>query len=55
MNQGDGPDPSITDRDEGSTWSTTDGAADIEDLVNERDLADFLVEPVPDTPDTSTP
>ncbi len=36
------------DPDDGSTWSTIDGTAEIEDLVNEDDLDDFLVEPIPD-------
>ena len=36
------------DPDDGSTWSTIDGTAEIEDLVNEDDLEDFLVEPIPD-------
>jgi hypothetical protein len=36
------------DPDDGSTWSTIDGTAEIENLVNEDDLEDFLVEPIPD-------
>ena len=44
----DDPEPATGDPDDGSTWSTIDGTAEIEDLVNEDDLADFLVEPIPD-------
>ena len=36
------------DPDDGSTWSTIDGTAEIENLVNEDDLENFLVEPIPD-------
>ena len=35
------------DPDDGSTWSTIDGTAEIEDLMDEDELADFLVEPIP--------
>jgi hypothetical protein len=44
----DDADPPASDPDDGSTWSTLDGTAEIEDLVNEEDLEDFLVEPIPD-------
>jgi hypothetical protein len=36
------------DPDDGSTWSTIDDTAAIENLVNEEDLENFLVEPIPD-------
>jgi hypothetical protein len=42
------PEPASGDPDDGSTWSTIDGTAEIEELVNEDDLEDFLVEPIPD-------
>jgi hypothetical protein len=44
----DDPESTSGDPDDGSTWSTIDGTAQIEDLVNEDDLEDFLVEPIPD-------
>jgi hypothetical protein len=36
------------DPDDDSTWSTIDNTADIDELVNEEDLENFLVEPIPD-------
>ena len=36
-----------SDRDDGSTWSTIDGTAEIEELMSEDELEDFLVEPIP--------
>lgn len=44
----DEPVPTAGDPDDGSTWSTIDGTAEIEDLVNKDDLEDFLVEPISD-------
>ena len=38
--------PVTGDPDKDSTWSTIDSTADIEALVNEEDLANFLVEPI---------
>ena len=46
--QSDVPEPAAGDPDDGSTWSTIDGTAEIGDLVNEEDLENFLVEPIPD-------
>ena len=43
----DTADPMPSDPDDGSTWSTIDNTADIEDLMNEEDLENFLVEPIP--------
>ena len=42
------PESTASDPDDGSTWSTIDGTAEIEALVNEEDLEDFLVEPISD-------
>ena len=42
------PESTASDPDDGSTWSTIDGTAEIEELMNEEDLEDFLVEPIPD-------
>lgn len=42
------PESTASDPDDSSTWSTIDGTAEIEELVNEEDLEDFLVEPIPD-------
>jgi hypothetical protein len=39
--------PATGDPDDDSTWSTIDGTADIDELVNEEDLENFLVEPIP--------
>ena len=38
--------PATGDPDDDSTWSTIDGTADIDALVNEEDLENFLVEPI---------
>ena len=38
--------PVTGDPDMDSTWSTIDGTADIDELVNEDDLENFLVEPI---------
>jgi hypothetical protein len=38
--------PATGDPDQDSTWSTIDGTADIDELVNEEDFANFLVEPI---------
>ena len=43
----DAPEPRTGDPDDGSTWSTIDGTAEIEELMNEEDLEDFLIEPIP--------
>ncbi len=42
------PESTASDPDDSSTWSTIAGTAEIEELVNEEDLEDFLVEPIPD-------
>lgn len=47
--------PIVPDPDDGSTWSTLDGTAEIGDLVNEEDLKNFLVEPIPDPLATNEP
>ena len=44
----DGAESAAGDPDDGSTWSTIDDTAEIENLVNEEDLENFLVEPIPD-------
>jgi hypothetical protein len=44
----DTTDPAPSDPDDSSTWSTIDNTAGIEDLMNEDDLENFLVEPIPD-------
>ena len=44
----DEPESTLSDPDDGSTWSTIDGTAEIEELMDEDDLEDFLVEPIPD-------
>ncbi len=36
------------DPDTGSTWSTIDGTAEVDELLNDEDLDTFLVEPIPD-------
>ena len=41
-------DPPAHDRDRHSTWNTIDGTADIDDVLDEDDLENFLVEPMPD-------
>ncbi len=55
----DATEPATGDPDMGSTWSTIDGTAEVDDLLDEEDLKDFLVEPIPDplvgTEDTNTP
>jgi hypothetical protein len=42
------------DPDRGSTWSTIDGTADVDDLLDAEDLDDFLVEPTADPRTTLT-
>ena len=44
----DDADLAAHDPDDGSTWSTIDNTAGIEQLVDEEDLENFLVEPIPD-------
>lgn len=58
-NQRDAAEPATGDPDMGSTWSTIDGTAEVDELLNDEDLENFLVEPTIeplDTPvDTETP
>ena len=58
--QADAIDPTDTettarDPDRHSTWNTIDGTVDVDDLVDEDDLENFLVEPIPNPlePDAS--
>jgi hypothetical protein len=44
----DVPEPATGDPDRDSTWNTLDGTADLDELVDEEDLENFLVEPIPD-------
>ena len=36
------------DPDRHSTWNTLDGTVDIDEVLDEDDLENFLVEPIPD-------
>ena len=48
-------DPVPHDPDAHSTWNTLDGTVEIDEVLDEDDLKDFLVEPIPDplaAPDT---
>lgn len=38
-------DETTADHDIHSTWNTIDGTADVEDLLDEEDLENFLMEP----------
>jgi hypothetical protein len=48
----DATDPPVRDPDRHSTWNTIDGTADIDEVLNEADLENFLVEPIPDLLDS---
>ena len=41
-------DDTARDPDRHSTWNTLDGTVDIDEVMAEDDLEDFLVEPIPD-------
>jgi hypothetical protein len=40
-------DTTARDPDRHSTWNTIDGTVDVDDVVDEDDLENFLVEPIP--------
>ena len=44
----DTTDPPAHDPDRHSTWNTINGTTDIDDVLDEDDLENFLVEPMPD-------
>jgi hypothetical protein len=48
-------DTTARDPDRHSTWNTIDGTVDVAEVVDEGDLEDFLVEPIPNPldPDAS--
>jgi hypothetical protein len=48
-------DTTARDPDRHSTWNTFDGTVDVDDVVDEDDLENFLVEPIPNPldPDAS--
>ena len=48
-------DTTARDPDRDSTWNTIDGTVDVDEVLNEDDLENFLVEPIPNPlePDAS--
>jgi len=44
----DTTDTTTRDPDQHSTWNTLDGTVDIDDVLDEDDLENFFVEPMPD-------
>jgi hypothetical protein len=61
-NRSDAIDPTDTsdvtarDPDRHSTWNTIDGTVDVDEVLDEDDLENFLVEPIPNplNPDTTS-
>ena len=60
-NRSDAIDPTDTsdvtarDPDRHSTWNTIDGTVDVDEVLDEDDLENFLVEPIPNPPNPDTP
>jgi len=44
-------DTATRDPDRHSTWNTIDGTVDVDEVLDEDDLENFFVEPMPDPPD----
>jgi hypothetical protein len=41
-------DATARDPDRHSTWNTIDGAVDVDEVLDEDDLENFFIEPIPD-------
>jgi hypothetical protein len=44
----DSTDTTARDPDQHSTWNTIDGTVDVDEVLDEDDLENFFVEPIPD-------
>ena len=44
----DTDDTTARDQDRHSTWNTIDGSVDVDEVLDDDDLENFLVEPTPD-------
>ena len=55
-NRPDTSDAADRDPDRHSTWNTIDGTVDVDEVLDEDDLKNFFVEPIPDPtdPDATT-